>query len=95
MGIVSGAIVLGGNFPGVIVLGENCLGGNCPRWQLSCGNCSEGIVLFRNKNASINLGPSETVRVDYEKYLLKILPLLKFVRVSNGIHTNACSFYLK
>ena len=43
----------------------------------------------------INLGPSATAHVDYAKYWLKILALLKFVRFSNGIHTNAYSFFLK
>ena len=46
---LSGAIFLGGNCTGVIfwgaivrraiVLCGNCPGGNCPRWQLSGGNC--------------------------------------------------------
>ena len=43
----------------------------------------------------INLGPAATAHVDYAKYWLKILALLKFVRFSNGIHTNAYSFFLK
>ena len=43
----------------------------------------------------LNLGPSTTAHVDYAKYLLRILVLLKFVRVSNGIHTSAYSFFLK
>ena len=42
----------------------------------------------------INLGPSATAHVDYAKYLLKILALLKFVWVSNGIQTNAYSLDL-
>ena len=43
----------------------------------------------------LNLGPSATALEDYAKYLLRILVLLKFVRVFNGIHTNAYSFFLK
>ena len=43
----------------------------------------------------LNLGSSTTAHVDYTKYLLKILVLLKFVRVSNGIHISAYSFFLK
>ena len=43
----------------------------------------------------LNFGPSTTAHVDYAKYLLRILVLLKFVRVSNGIHTSAYSFFLK
>ena len=43
----------------------------------------------------LNLGPSTTAIVDYAKYLLKILVLLKFVRVSKGIQTNTYSFFLK
>ena len=39
--------------------------------------------------AKINLGPSATAHVDYAEYLLRILVLLKFVWVSNGIDTNA------
>ena len=37
----------------------------------------------------------KTAHVDYARYLLKMLALLKFVLVSNGIHTNAYSFFLK
>ena len=43
----------------------------------------------------LNLGPSTAARVVYAKSLLRILTLLKFFRVSNGIHTNAYSFFLK
>ena len=43
----------------------------------------------------INLGPSVTAHVDYAKYLLKFLALLKCVRASGGIHTNVYSFFLK
>ena len=43
----------------------------------------------------LNLGPLPAVHIDYAKYLLRILVLLKFVRVSNGIHTSAYSFFLK
>ena len=43
----------------------------------------------------INLGPSKTAHVDYAKDLLWILVLLKFVRVSNEIHTSGYSFFLK
>ena len=43
----------------------------------------------------INLGPSAVAHVDYAKYLLKILASLKFVRVSNEVHTKAYSFFLK
>ena len=50
---------------------------------------------IRHVNPRIDLGPSETAHVNYAKYMLKILALLKFVRVSNGIHTNAYSFFLK
>ena len=39
----------------------------------------------------LNLGPSTTAHRDYAKYLLMILVLLKFVRVSSGIHSNAYS----
>ena len=42
-----------------------------------------------------NLGPSTTAHVDYAKYLLMILVLLKLFRVSDGIHTSAYSFLLK
>ena len=42
-----------------------------------------------------NLRPPTTAHVYYAKYLLRILVLLKFVRVSNGIHTSAYSFFLK
>ena len=42
----------------------------------------------------LNLGPSATAN-DYAKYLVRILVLLKSVRVSNGIHTRAYSFFLK
>ena len=45
--------------------------------------------------ARLNLGPSATAHVDYAKYLLRILVLLKFVRVSSRIHTNAYRFFLK
>ena len=56
---LSGEIVQGGNFPGVIAFGKNCLrgnfrgggGGNCPMWELSGGavtvqggNCPGAIV---------------------------------------------------
>ena len=41
----------------------------------------------------LNLGPSTTTLAEYAKYLLRILVLLKFVWVSNGIHTNAYSFF--
>ena len=43
----------------------------------------------------LNLGPSRTAHVDYAKYLLRILVLLKFVRISTGIHTSAYSFFLE
>ena len=43
----------------------------------------------------LNLGLSTSAHVDYAKYLLRILVLLKFVRVSNEIHTSAYSFFLK
>ena len=44
----------------------------------------------------LNLGPSTTAHVDYAKYLLSILVLLKFVRASNGIHTSPyCFVFLK
>ena len=43
----------------------------------------------------LNLGPSATAHVDYAKCLLRILMLLKFFRVSSGIHTSAFSFFLK
>ena len=43
----------------------------------------------------LNLGPSTTAFVDYAKYFLRVLVMLKFVRVSNGIHTNSYSFFFK
>ena len=43
----------------------------------------------------LNLRPSTTAHVDYAKYLLRILVLSKFVRASNGIYTNAYSFFFK
>ena len=43
----------------------------------------------------LNLGPSTTAHVDHAKYLWRILVSLKFVWVSNGIHTSAYSFFLK
>ena len=42
----------------------------------------------------LNLRPSTTAHVDYAKFLLRILILLKFFQVSNGIHTSAYSFFL-
>ena len=42
----------------------------------------------------LNLGPSTTAHVDYAKYFLRILVLLKFVWVSNRIHTSAYSCIL-
>ena len=42
-----------------------------------------------------NLVPWATAHVDYAKYLLKILALLKVIRVSSGIQTNAYNFLLK
>ena len=36
----------------------------------------------------LNLGQPTIAHVDYAKYLLRILDLSKFVRVSSGIHTN-------
>ena len=44
----------------------------------------------------LNLGPSITTLVEYAKYLVRILVLLKFVPVPYGIHTtNAYSFFIK
>ena len=40
-------------------------------------------------------GPSITAQVDYAKYLLRILVLLKFFRVFIGFHTSAYSFFKK
>ena len=37
-----GVLVLGGNRPGVIVLGVNCPGGNCPGGSYPGGNCPWG-----------------------------------------------------
>ena len=44
---------------------------------------------------SLHLGPSTTVNVDYAKYLLRILVLFKFSRVSNGTYTSGYSCFLK
>ena len=41
----------------------------------------------------LNIGPSTTAFADYAKYLLRILVLLKFALVSDGIYTNAYSFF--
>ena len=47
-------------------------------------------------NPRLNPGQSTTAHVDYAKYLLRILILFKFARVSNGIHTTVhCSFLKK
>ena len=43
----------------------------------------------------LSLGPSITTLIEYAKYLLRILVLLKFVPVPYGIHTNEYSFFLK
>ena len=40
----------------------------------------------------LNVEPS-TGHADYAKYLLRVLALLKLVRVSSGIHSNAHSFF--
>ena len=65
-----GSIVLGGNCPGAVFLGENCTRGNCPKWELSGGlivlggNCLGAIVqgelscshkyIWNSENNSIN-----------------------------------------
>ena len=43
----------------------------------------------------LNLGPSTTAHVDYANHLFRIFLLLKFLRVSKGIHTSAYSFFIK
>ena len=43
----------------------------------------------------LNLGLSTAAHVVYAKYLLRMLILLKFVRVSNGIRNDAYSFIFK
>ena len=50
---------------------------------------------YQHSKPLLNLGPSTTAHVDYAKYLLGILVLLKFVLVSNVIHTSAYSFFKK
>ena len=48
---------------------------------------------YQFSNPRSNLGPLTTANVDYAKYLKGNLVLVKFVRVSNGIPTNAPSFF--
>ena len=43
----------------------------------------------------LNLRPSTTAHADYAKYLLRILVLLKFIRISNRIHTNTNKYFFK
>ena len=76
---LSGEIVQGGNFPGVIAFGKNCLrgnfrggggvivlcgncpgGGNCPRWELSGGNCPGAVVREELLNGDCLRTPSCT-----------------------------------
>ena len=63
-------------------------------WKPIPDKIKHGSILSALK-PRINLGTSTTTHADYAKYLLRILVLLKFVRVSYGIHTIAYSFFLK
>ena len=58
-------------------------------WKLIPDKIKHATTLSAFLKPRLNLGPSTTAHVKYAKYLLRNLVLLKFVRVSNGIHTSA------
>ena len=63
-------------------------------WKLIPDKIKHASTLSSFK-ARIKSWTIATAQVDYAKYLLRTLVLLKFVGVSNGIHTSAYCFFLK